>query len=456
MHTTHTTDAPREPRTDDDEQRRRWRPRLPATARVALRLTASVGLAVATLGGLGLAGALTTASQNELPYSVTSVEQVAPRTTAPPAGNLVVAIVLGSSGTIATDAMGPFEVFGRSSRFTVYTVSERSWPAAVEGAPAILPDHTFAEVNSRPDLAPDVVVVPAVSDPTGDGEQAARDWVVRQHENGAHVLSVCAGAMLMAETGLLDGRTATSHWSRLAGLREQHPETHWVAGQRFVRDGTITTTAGITSGIPGALAVVQDLVGVGEARRIGQDVGYPGWSPDGSTEIPVQSWSLADRPVALNTLLPWLRPTVAISLVDGVGEIDTASLFEVYTNSAAARTVAVSPTGIVETAHGLRLLTLTENDAPDVDATLSPGITGPSDRAGFDGALEHLATTDGPATARATAKMIDYPIEGLELGEADGPRRAEVLAVAAVGLIALVAVLPPLLRRRRAGLAVAQ
>ncbi len=127
-----------------------------------------------------------------------------------------------------------------------------------------------------------------------------------------------------------------------------------------------------------------------------------------------------------------------------------------YTNSAAARTVAVSPTGIVETAHGLRLLTLTENDAPDVDATLSPGITGPSDRAGFDGALEHLATTDGPATARAAAKMIDYPIEGLELGEADGPRRAEVLAVAAVGLIALVAVLPPLLRRRRAGFEVAQ
>lgn len=406
-----------------------------------------VVLAAATLGGAGVAGIRTTTSQGSLPFSDATAVPDAPLVRPDP-GHIVVAVVLGTSGTVATDAMGPFEVFGRSSRFTVYTVAEHPGPAPVQGAPAILPDHTFADVDARPALAPDVVVVPAVTEPTSDSEQPLRDWVVRQHERGAHVLSVCAGAMVMAETGLLDGRTATSHWSRLSGLRAHHPETNWVAGQRYVRDGDVTTTAGITSGIAGALSVVHDLAGAAEAQRVGQEVGYPGWSPNGSTDIPIQSWSLTDRPVALNTLLPWWRPTVAVQLEDGVGEIDTASLFEVYSNSAAARTLAVSAAGVVETARGLRLLTLTEQEAPDIEVTLHPGVTGPSHRGGFDGALEHLARTAGSGTARTTAKMIDYPTEQLDLGTETGPRRTHALAAIAL-LLTFVAGLAPLLLRRR-------
>ncbi|MDR7255161.1 putative intracellular protease/amidase [Nocardioides sp. BE266] len=419
--------------------------RLAAPAATAVRVAGSVLLAAATLGVIGFAGARTTASQSRLPTTRMSHPLPAPAI-APTRDRLVVAVVLGTSGTVATDAMGPFEVFGRSSRFTVYTVAERRSPALVEGAPSILPDHTFAEVDANADLAPDVVVVPAVTDPTV--EVVARDWVVRQHDAGAHVLSVCAGALLLAETGLLDGRTATSHWSRLAWLRGHHPETRWVSGERFVRDGRITTTAGITSGIPGALSVVEDLSGPAEARRVGAEVGYPGWSPE-ATKIPVQHWSLADHPVVLNTALPWGRPTVAITLADGVGEIDAASLFEVYGVSAAARTFAVSRTGILESAHGLRLLTLTPGEAPDVDVVLRPGVTGPSGRAGFDGALEQLARTSGAATARSAAKMIDYPTEQLDLGSARGPRRASLLAGASLVLALLVGAVPVVRRRRQ-------
>ena len=200
-------------------------------AAAALRTTASAVLALAVLGGIGVVGARVTSSQSRLPFSAGAVTSGAAHER-PPSGGLVVAVVLGSSGPVATDAMGPFEVFGRSPRFTVYTVAERPGPAVVEGAPAILPDHTFAEVDARTDLAPDVVVVPAVSEPGGAAEQAMRDWLVRQHERGARVLSVCAGAQVVAEAGLLEGRTATSHWSRLSGLRAHHPETDWVAALR--------------------------------------------------------------------------------------------------------------------------------------------------------------------------------------------------------------------------------
>ena len=413
-----------------------------------LSSAAMLGLAGVTLGGIGLAGARVTAAQGQLPFSEGS--RYPTRVADPPTdGTRVVAVVLGSSSTVATDAMGPFEVFGRSARFSVYTVAEDAAPARVDGAPAILPDHTFAEVDDRPELAPDVVVVPAVADPAGKAERPLREWVVRQHARGAHVLGVCAGARVLAATGLLDGRTATSHWSQLRRLRDEHPGTTWLAGRRFVRDGTITTTGGITSGIPGALAVLEELTGTAEARRVGAQVGYPGWSPDGSTEIPVQSLGLDDRPVVLNTLLPWLRPTVAIELEDGLGEIDVASVFETFYVSAAARTLAVSRTGVVRTAHGLTLLTLTERDVPDVGSTLRPGVIGPSGRSGFDGALEHLAETAGAATARSAAKMVDYPTDDLQLGSAAGSRRTAMLGVVGLTLAALVGMAPLVLRRHQ-------
>ncbi|RYC09591.1 DJ-1/PfpI family protein [Nocardioides zhouii] len=418
-----------------------------------LRAAVFAGLAAATLGGLSLAGARVTASQGELAYTPPDAGPAADATSTasrPPApGTLVVAVVLGTSATVATDAMGPYEVFARSSRFSVYTVARDAGPASVQGAPSIVPDHTFGDVDTRPELAPDVVVVPAVEDPEGAVEKNTRDWVVQQHARGARVLSVCAGAMLMAETGLLDGRTATSHWSRLSALRAAHPETRWVAGERFVRDGNITTTAGITSGIPGALSVMQDLAGTEEARKIGAQVGYPGWSPDASTAIPSQTWAPSDWPVALNTLLPWGRPTVAITLHDGDGEIDTASLFEVYSNSAAARTVALSATGVVHTAHGLTLLTLTEANTAVFDTRLRPGVHGTSGRAGFDGALEHLANTTGEADARAAAKMIDYPTDALDLGSDSGSPRTPLLSAAAVLLACLMGSAPSLVIRRR-------
>jgi transcriptional regulator GlxA family with amidase domain len=240
-----------------------------------LSLAASLGVAGATFAGLAITGSRVTAAQSHLPHTQPSITGL-PTRAAPASGTLKAAVVLGATGTVATDAMGPYEVFARSSAFSVYTVAAQAAPVAVDGAPSILPDITFDDVDARPGLRPDVVVVPALDDPDGAREAKLRSWVVAQAGRGAHVLGVCAGARLLAAAGLLDGRTATSHWSRLAELRRSHPETTWVEGRRFVRDGRITTTAGITSGIPGALAVVNELAGPVAATTVGAQVGYPG------------------------------------------------------------------------------------------------------------------------------------------------------------------------------------
>ena len=81
----------------------------------------------------------------------------------------------------------------------------------------------------------------------------------------AHILGVCAGSALLAGAGVLDGRRATSHWSNIASLRRKHPQVEWVRGQRYVIDGSITTTGGVTSGIVDAIVAVADGVIVGHA-----------------------------------------------------------------------------------------------------------------------------------------------------------------------------------------------
>jgi hypothetical protein len=277
----------------------------------------------------------------------------------------------------------------------------------------------------------------------------------------------------VAATGLLDGRTATAHWSRLGALAEQYPKVNWVAGQRFVQDGPVTGTAGVTSGVPGALRVMADLAGADEAERVGQLVGYPNWSLNGPTDIPTRSMSVDDLPVGLNALIPWGRPTLGVALHDGVGEIDVASSFEVFDVSYAARPVPLSATGTVVSEHGMVLHTNTVTDTPtptrlaiagaggsaDLDPTLRAWADGhhvPVDAVhelgaapGFDGALEYLSSRAGRATAVSAAKMIDYPTTRLRLADTGGGVRIPALLALGLALAALAAALPGRLRRTR-------
>lgn len=385
-------------------------------------------------------------------------------------GKIVVAVVLGSSGTVGSDVLAPYEVFASSPNFSVYTIAAQSSPAPVDGGPAIVPTFTFEDVRSGTARQPDVVVVPAVGAPEGPEETAMRDWIVEQSGHGARILGVCNGSNVLAGTGLLTGRTATSHWSRLSSLKKNHPEVQWTGGLRYVQDGMITTTAGVTSGIPGALKVMEDLAGAGEAERVGLLMKYPDWSVAASTSIPVQSFAASDVPVGLNALVPWLRPTIGVGLVNGVGEIDVASAFEVYNKSFAARAVAVAATETITTRHGMVLLTIPETRAPQVDKVIAPGaargqdidpqlkdwaasrnvsadaFAGAGGVLGFDGALEYLARHTDRATALSAAKMIDYPTAHLNLAAGGTYVRVPVLIVFGLLLAILAGALPAIVR----------
>jgi putative intracellular protease/amidase len=175
-------------------------------------------------------------------------------------------------GVEPIDYAGPYEVFAQAG-FGVATVTADGKPVTGMGL-EVSPDYSFA---SAPHF--DVLVVPG-----GDVDRAARDpallaFIRRQAVAARQVLSVCTGAYTLAATGLLDGLRATTYTESVRDMAAQYPRIHVVRDARWVDDGRIVTSAGLTTGIAAALHVVAKLQGTDVARSVAARLEYA-WQPN--------------------------------------------------------------------------------------------------------------------------------------------------------------------------------
>jgi putative intracellular protease/amidase/YHS domain-containing protein len=199
----------------------------------------------------------------------------------PPAKGGIPVAFLVSDGAVVIDFAGPWEVFqdaavaGRpDGAFSLYTVAETSRVIRASGGLRITPDYTFATAP-----APKVIVIPAQNDAT----DAVKEWIRASSKNADVTMSVCTGAFLLASTGLLAGRSATTHHTGYKTLAIAYPDVHVRRGARFVEDGNIASSGGLTSGIDLALRVVERYFGREVARKTAYGMEYQGlgWlSPD--------------------------------------------------------------------------------------------------------------------------------------------------------------------------------
>jgi YHS domain-containing protein/putative intracellular protease/amidase len=209
----------------------------------------------------------------------------------PPAqGSIPVAFLL-SDGAVMIDFSGPWEVFqdvnipGRAdAAFSLYTVAASTKPIRASGGMKIVPDYTFA---SAP--APRIVVIPAQSNPSA----ATKDWIRKVAKNADLVMSVCTGAFVLADTGLLSGKIATTHHSAYVRLASQFPDIQVKPGARFTETGNLATAGGLSSGIDLALRVVERYFGREVARQTAYDMEYQGqgWLNPNSNAVYAQAFT---------------------------------------------------------------------------------------------------------------------------------------------------------------------
>jgi transcriptional regulator GlxA family with amidase domain len=161
------------------------------------------------------------------------------------------------------DMNGPVDVFLHANdyngnRYTVYTVAEKKGAIISEGnVVTIVPQYT---IDNCPD--PDVIVIPGLITKTWEASDAIVAWLKKMgtQKKGAgkrNIMSVCVGCFTLAKTGLLKGLNATTHFLSIADIQKKYPGTHFIKNVRFVEDGNFVTTGGITSGIDGALHLVE-------------------------------------------------------------------------------------------------------------------------------------------------------------------------------------------------------
>ncbi|MHC5005071.1 MAG: DJ-1/PfpI family protein [Planctomycetota bacterium] len=184
--------------------------------------------------------------------------------------------VLVFEGVELLDFAGPGEVFaaaGGAAAFDVFTVATTREPVVSQGFVTVVPEHS---IESAP--RPDILVIPGGSVGAVLRDEALGGWIATVAEEAEHVLSVCNGALVLADLGLLGGLEATTHHGSLDSLRRVEGVT--VRDDvRYVDNGRIITTAGVSAGIDGALHLVRRLLGTEAARATARYMEYH-WRED--------------------------------------------------------------------------------------------------------------------------------------------------------------------------------
>lgn len=163
-------------------------------------------------------------------------------------------------GVQSLDVTGPVEVFAATARFpgragyAIRTVSPGGAPVRTDSGLTLVPDGDLE--SARPG-AGTTLLVPG-GRYTADFEPRLTDWL-RAYGGGAErLVSVCTGGLLLAEAGLLDGRRATTHWYACEQMARDYPAVAVEPDPIYVRDGPVSTSAGVTAGIDLALALVEE------------------------------------------------------------------------------------------------------------------------------------------------------------------------------------------------------
>lgn len=210
------------------------------------------------------------------------------------AENINVAILI-YPGVEVIDMNGPIDVFVKANRYNqnkykVYTIAESSEAIESElSAVHIIPKYTLENCPQTDILVIPGQIMPAGSPESfGSGSDVLRSWIIRQMQiPGITIMSVCVGIYILAKTGLLSNKNATTHYQALIGMQQQYPDITFIKNVRYVADENMVTTGGVTSGIDGALYLVSVLDGASIAQEVADVMVYN-----------------TDAPLPINTILP--------------------------------------------------------------------------------------------------------------------------------------------------------
>ncbi|TJY41331.1 DJ-1/PfpI family protein [Cohnella pontilimi] len=346
-----------------------------------------------------------------------------------------VAVILSNPTTEVFDFMVPYEMFAMTESYNVFAVAPDKNIKTLSGGLDLMPHYSFDELDQLLGKSPDLIVIPAMPMVDEAKYKPVREWI--QKHADTKLLSICAGALNLADTGLLKGKEATTDWKSFDYHEtNQYPETKWRRDVRYVVDGNIVSSAAITSGIDAVLYVISQQLGEPMAEKIAKEMNYPSYHYVKNPKVDPNDVDRTEWIFMFNQAFQMNKKSAGVLLYNGVDDGALSTIFDTYATSGTTKVYTVSDANQpIVTKYHLNLVTRYQmSNAPKLDRMLVPGVeaeslaaeevkqwsakgnnvmpefihSGSADRFMFDAPLEDLAKQEDVLTAKYDAKRVEY------------------------------------------------
>jgi putative intracellular protease/amidase len=366
-----------------------------------------IGAVILGVGGFGIwLAALPSDVAASAPPVPASEEAAMLDALRPPVGERPVVAVIGiNDATETTDYLVPTGILRRADIAEVMMVGTEPGPMQLYPALRVEPDTTVAEFDAAHPEGADYVIVPAMS---RDDDPTVLAWLQQQSAKGAIIIGVCAGAKVVGAAGLLDGKRATTHWYYLKDLLKRSPTIEYVANRRFVMDGNVATTTGITASMPMMLTLIEAIAGRAKAETVARELGLDRWDAQHASGAFTLTRPFATTVLA-NTLAFWNRDEFGIALEPGVDEVSLALAADAWSRTYRSRAVTFAETSVAfVTTNGIRILP--DRTAEDWPADRAVSVF-PDRRpaVALDQVLRSINERYGEGTTNVVAMQLEYP-----------------------------------------------
>lgn len=321
----------------------------------------------------------------------------------------VIAVIGENKGTELTDFVIPYGVLARSQVAEVVAVATH--PGRIQMTPATVTIEAQASIDQFDERFPDgadYIIVPKV---THSDDPRLLGWIVAQSKKGGTIVSICDGALAVANTGLMNGVKATAHWATQALRAESYPKVKWVKNARYVADGKIVSSAGISAAMPTALALVEAIAGHDTALELATQLGVSTWAGSHDSDaFQLDFGSNRSTLEALNAGQSWFRraQSIGVPVAPGVDEIALALSLDAYSRTGRSHAYALAATfAPVRTRNGLTIYPERLRGGADVDIAL-PALDDTPPAQVFDKVLDDIGQRYGASTAEGVALIFEY------------------------------------------------
>jgi transcriptional regulator GlxA family with amidase domain len=317
----------------------------------------------------------------------------------------VIAIIGINDATETTDYLMPFGILRRSDVADVMLVATEPGPVKLFPALEVEPHVTIATFDAQHPEGADYVIVPNMS---RDDDATVLQWLRDQSAKGSTIIGVCAGAKIVGEAGLLDGRPATTHWYYVRELLKEHPAINYVADRRMVVDQRVATTTGITASMPMMLTLIEAIAGRDKAEAVARDLGVPSWDARHDSDA-----FQFTRPFAMtairNVAAFWKREELGIELAPGFDEVSLALVADAWSRTYRSRAVTFSRTGgVQQSRNGVRIVADEVLESWPAERML-PAFGDRQPVRALDETLAAITDRYGVRTADFVAMQLEYP-----------------------------------------------